>query len=113
MQYEFPLEIGQKWSPRFISTSRDGTRTSRWRWDARVDGAETVKVPAGVFDTLRIKLDGFYNGSEGTRSWTGRRIQTIWYSPVAKRTVKSEFEESSGTYRNVERMELMSYKLAQ
>jgi hypothetical protein len=115
MQYDFPLEVGKKWSPRFTTVSRSGEQTTRWQWTAVVERAESVTVPAGTFDALRIRLDGFYNGARGTSTWTGRRTQTIWYAPAARRTVKSEYEEStqggsqSGRYRNVERTELISY----
>ena len=115
IQYDFPLEVGKKWSPRFTAISRNGEQTTRWRWDAVVDGVEKVTVPAGTFEAFRIRIDGFYNGARGTSSWTGRRTQMVWYAPAVKRTIKSEWEENtqggshSARYRNIERTELISY----
>lgn len=115
MQYAFPLEIGKKGSPRFTTISRSGANRSRWQWNAVVERTESVTVPAGTFQAFRIQLDGFYNGSSGTYTWTGRRAQTIWYAPAVKRAVKTEFEDNAqggagaSRYRNIERTELISY----
>ena len=111
--YQFPLEVGKKWEAQWETTST--RQTTRWQGKTQVEGVETVTVPAGTFQAFKIRFEGYYNGYQqiGGASWTGVRKETFWYSPDAKRTIKGESEERSGSYYNVEVYELKSLKLGQ
>ena len=111
--YQFPLEVGKTWEAQWETTSTQ--QTTRWQGKTQVEGVETVTVPAGTFQAFKLRFEGFYNGYAklGGGSWTGTRKETRWYSPDAKRVVKSEWEERSSSYYNVELNELKSLKLVQ
>lgn len=111
--YQFPLEVGKKWEAQWETTST--RQTIRWQGKTQVEGVETVTVPAGTFQAFKLRFEGYYNGRQqiGGGSFTGFRKETAWYSPDAKRVVKSEFEEHSREYNNAEVNELKSLKLAQ
>jgi hypothetical protein len=56
----------------------------------RVEGRETLELPAGSFDTIKVTIEQNVQGRYGNR-FDGRlttRTLTIWYSPQAKRAVK-------------------------
>lgn len=89
--YNFPLEVGKTYDAKFQSDSRSGTRDTRWNWKAEVLGSESVTVPAGTYDALKIKYTGNYNVTEAGRSWSGGRIETLWYAPAVNRHVKTEW----------------------
>jgi len=110
-RYQFPLEVGKQWEGKFDTVSRGGERGYRWQWKVKVEGVESITVPAGTFEAIKLRLDGFYTCSRGC-DWSGRRTETIWYAPVVKRHVKTEFEETSGRYRDSQRFELLSFKPA-
>jgi len=110
---QFPIEVGRKWDVRWEQvTPRQFTK---WQGQAVVKGVESVSVPAGTFNAFRIEFEASYNGEArggGSSRWTGRRTQTIWYAPDAKRTVRSEFQERSGSYFNHEVNELRALKFS-
>ena len=114
MFYQFPLEVGKKWSGRWETTSL--TQATSWTADVVVEAIESVTVPAGTFQAFKVRFQGTYNGrafATGRGSWTGRRQQTVWYAPAVKRAVKGEWQESSPGYTNREAYELQSFSLAQ
>jgi hypothetical protein len=111
--YSFPLEVGKQWSSDFTSVTRERKRRTRFQWTARVEAIEKITVPAGTFDTFKIRYTGNYQTSDGASSWTGQRIETIWYAPAVKRHVKSEFDIRSFTYyvyHDQRRVELLSFR---
>lgn len=87
--YEWPLTPGRKWKVQYTerSVSYPG-RTYVYRFEARVEGPEVVTVPAGKFDTARIRVEGHYVRSNDQRS--AEVGYTVWYSPKVKRAVKLE-----------------------
>lgn len=107
-----PLRGGKTWETEW--ETENPRQTTRWRGKTQVMGVETVTVPAGTFQAFKLQFEGSYNGSArvGTGSWTGSRKETVWYSPEAKRMVKSQWEERSKNYYNAEVNELKSLKLA-
>jgi hypothetical protein len=77
--------------------------------DARVAGREKVRVPAGVFDTMRVQATGEEN--------FGTSIVKInlnyWYSVDSMRTVKMSLETKnslSSNQQNTESYELVSFE---
>jgi hypothetical protein len=113
---QFPLEVGKSWDMAFENEvkTQSGKRNAKWQWEARVVSTEAVTVPAGTFQTLRIEYDGTFASTQGSRSWTGSRKETMWYAPQAKRLVKREFEQSVPANNSLEHhvIELISFKLA-
>ena len=53
--YEFPLEPGKEWSTRVNATNAETNTNHSVRVDAVVMGNERIRVPAGEFDTIKIK----------------------------------------------------------
>jgi len=97
-QLNDPLWVGKAWESRFLYTRRDGSKAEqhrRWRVTAR----ETVEVPAGRFDTLRVESAGeqlditlwyapeihFYVRRE-TRGMVNVTQELVEYTPAAKGT---------------------------
>jgi hypothetical protein len=113
--YQFPLEVGKKWESQWETT--DSRQTIRWQGKSQVEAVESVTVPAGTFQAFKIRFEGTSNGQVQGYGWTGFRKETVWYSPDAKRAVKSEWEyRATGTgwaTYSVEVNELKSFKLAQ
>ena len=63
--YEFPLEPGKEWSTRVNANNTESNSNHSVRVDAVVVGNERIRVPAGEFDTIKIKRiiyagDGVY-----------------------------------------------------
>jgi hypothetical protein len=84
----------------------------------RVEGRETLELPAGSFDTIKVTIDqniqrrSPHGGQPGSRITT--RTLTIWYSPQAKRAVKVTSRVSSGVrtpFFTTYDLELVSYQL--
>jgi hypothetical protein len=93
--YEFPLEPGKEWSTRVNATNAETNTNHSVRVDAVVMGNERIRVPAGEFDTIKIKRqiyagDGtFYQQLKETNIF-----ETEWYAPAIGRAVR--FERNSG-----------------
>ena len=87
--YVFPLDIGKSWSVRVPATnSATGKRVSV-RVDGDVLGTERITVPAGAFDTIKLRRR-IYAGD-----WDGRRAETNiteieWYAPALGRAVRAD-----------------------
>ena len=83
---------------------------------ARLVGRETVFVPSGRFETIKLELIG-YRLPEATTSATipeRTRIQhLIWYAPRAKRYVKYQINawDSSGGAISKDSFELIEFRL--
>jgi hypothetical protein len=87
--YAFPLAPGKSWSTIANATDPATGKTYRVHVQAKVQGWERVKVPAGEFDALRVQRYVFAGNQEGFN--TQEEIaQTDWYSPAARRPVRSQ-----------------------
>lgn len=102
---QFPLELGKKWSFKYVQASKAGPQRTRWQYDAEVVGQERVKVPAGEFDAFKVVCKGYWNNEVG--SGNGAAEVTLWFAPAARATVKSQFQ--GGQSYNVS--ELVEMKL--
>ena len=92
-----------------------GAHWTNWRGEAEVVGRETVTVPAGRFDTIKVKV-------LAQRRQSGSQIEadveptqtklTVWYSPKTKRYVKMEriIDAASGTEIERDQIELIEYR---
>jgi len=94
---EFPLFVGKKWNDEFDAWKRGTIR--HFRNEYTVDKYETVNTKAGSFKAFKI----IRLGSIPKKGWKGK--EEYWYSPEAKRIVRSIPDWRYG-------FELLSYKLA-
>ena len=89
---------------------------------ARVVGTETVTVPAGKFNAVRVVVEESWRpgpsakqlGQFGMATANGGRTLTIWYAPEVKRAVKFSSRHGVGDTPPVEThfdLELVSYQL--
>jgi len=90
----WPLRIGNSGSfsitQRITDTERNTTKEVKRNWKCRVEGAETVTVPAGNFDTYVVSCDRY---SATSNEWRGRL--RYYYSPDIRHYVMVEKDYSS------------------
>jgi uncharacterized protein (UPF0333 family) len=137
----FPLSAGKAWELQYTEQHPNkGHRYEQWNNTYKVVGFETIEVPAGKFNALKIESEGKWvaqleptntvaQGAQSTQSNTtmvtqvqkttgdtisGRTYKAIWYVPEVKRWVKSVEEYyNNGGVRNERYVgELESYKVA-
>lgn len=85
--YALPLEDGKQWTQRVDAVDPQSGKTRSVRVDAAVVGNERIRVPAGEFDTIKIRRqvyagDAEYNLRETTIS------EMEWYAPALGRSVR-------------------------
>jgi hypothetical protein len=87
--YVFPLEPGKSWSVRVKATVPSlGARRSV-RVDAWVIGNERIRVPAGEFDTIKIRR-AVYPGDSNFARMETQITELDWYAPALGRAVRTE-----------------------
>ena len=136
----FPLITGKTWKVNWVEANPASKNHSRETIDDeyRVVGYESIEVPAGKFQALKVEAEGHWTAtiaagqtvtqaahSDGggasaatqvqnttPHEVTGRLYKAFWYAPEVKRWVKSiEEDYSSGGARNGRRTtELESFK---
>lgn len=87
--YVFPLQPDKSWSRRFNATDTTMNRRNSVRVDGTVLGAERIRVPAGEFDTIRIRRQVYAGDWDGFKTET-RTYETDWYAPALGRPVRME-----------------------
>jgi hypothetical protein len=87
--YVHPLEPGQAWSVRINATVPGETKVRSVRIDGKVLRAERIRVPAGAFDTIKIRRL-VYPGDPNYDQMETQIIEFEWYSPELKRAVRIE-----------------------
>ena len=85
--YEFPLEPDKKWSTRVEAKNVTTGKLNSVRVDARVSGAERIRVPAGEFDTIKIIRTVYAGDAESPKQETTIN-ETEWYAPALGRSVR-------------------------
>ncbi len=86
--YQFPLETGKSWSIRVMATVPATQQRRSVRVDAEVLGPERVTVPAGTFDTIKIRRVVYPGDADPPRNET-QIVEHDWYAPALGRTVRS------------------------
>jgi hypothetical protein len=79
---------------------------------------ETITVPAGTFDTVRVEVEQSWRpvavyGVQSAQSLGARKL-TVWYSIATKRAVKFSSRATMGQYAPIEtdfELELTGYQL--
>jgi hypothetical protein len=86
--YLFPLEVGKSWSLRVDATDPATGRRNSVRVDGEVMGSERIRVPAGEFDTIKVRRLVYAGDTDFFRKETN--IQEIdWYAPALGRAVRT------------------------
>lgn len=107
---QVPGRIGESWESRSTETNIKTGKTRLHVVRARIEGKETVTVPAGSFEAFRIVLNSEVQ-DDGKVS-TGQDIS--WFSPQVGRSVKSELRSRDATGKEGHRVvQLVSYSLGQ
>ena len=90
-QLQFPLLVDKEWKSKFRWKSGDGS-TGSSRVNRVAAGEDNVQVPAGLFNCVRVDVEGWWYGDGGSDSNcilpTGPMQEKYWYSPAAKAIVK-------------------------
>jgi len=87
--YVYPLEPGQAWSVRVKATVPGETKARSVRVDGKVLQSERIRVPAGEFDTVKIRRL-VYPGDPNFDQMETQIIEFEWYAPALKRAVRIE-----------------------
>lgn len=87
MAMAFPLRVGKTWQYSFKAKNQKGEMMRHDR-KAEVAGWETVRVPAGEFQALRIVHTGERFGPGGEER--GEESHTFWYAPEMKRWIRRQ-----------------------
>jgi hypothetical protein len=95
--YLFPLETGKSWSLRVDAINPATGQRNSVRVDGEVLGAENIRVPAGAFDTIKIRRLVYAGDGEGFLRETNI-AETDWYAPALGRAVRTE---STSQYRDL------------
>jgi hypothetical protein len=135
----FPLSTGKSWDVQYTEANPNKTFSSEtWDTKYKVGGVETVEVPAGKFQAIKIEAEGDWRAQvapshsvvqavqtqQGTATAvsqirntapatvTGRTYKAFWYAPEVGRWVKSveEYYGSNGVRSERYTNELESFK---
>jgi len=87
--YMFPLEPGQSWSVRVNATVPGEKNERSVRVDGKVLRVERIRVPAGEFDTVKIRRL-VYPGDPNYDQMETQSIEFEWYAPALGRAVRIE-----------------------
>jgi hypothetical protein len=86
-----------------------------WKAQARVRGTDSVTVPAGTFETVRVDLSAERFGAGVSPSAdTAQLSSTVWYAPAVKRIVRFRHQTWTLTMLPIDNdgYELLEYKPA-
>jgi hypothetical protein len=87
--YVFPLEPGKTWSVRVKASVAGTARPRSVRVDGKVLGNERISVPAGEFDTVKIRRI-VYPGDTDYFLTETQITELDWYAPALGRAVRTE-----------------------
>jgi len=136
----FPLTAGKSWNVEYTEQHPNKAhKFEQWQNAFKVVGYETVEVPAGRFNAVKIESEGHWTaelepaqtvvqGAQSAASGTtmvtevkkttatpvtGRTYKAIWYVPEVRRWVKSveEYYGNGGVRNERYTGELASFKL--
>jgi hypothetical protein len=88
--FAFPLAAGRTWSARLMATDPATGKRFPLTVDGTVLGWERVKVPAGEFDTLKVRRVVFLQYYEPNVRGRSEIVETEWYAPAVNQAVRRE-----------------------
>jgi hypothetical protein len=94
---DFPLEKGKKWRNAYTVTGE--TFKEEVTEERTVEGVETIRVPAGEFETWKINVASRFKGRDNKgNSYSGRADTSMWVALVSGKMsfVKITTKSSSG-----------------
>ena len=91
--YVFPLATGQSWSQRVNAVNPASGRRASVRVDGEVLGTERITVPAGAFDTIKLRRRIYAGDWDGSRAETNI-TEIEWYAPALGRAVRIDTNSS-------------------
>ena len=94
VEYEFSpalpsMSSGKAWSTRVNAKVPSENASRSVRIDGEVLGNERIRVPAGEFDTVKIRRI-IYSGDRDFLKGETRIVDIDWFAPALGRTVRSE-----------------------
>ena len=87
--YALPGDTDGSWSVRVDAVDPATGRRNSVRVDGEVLGSERISVPAGTFDTIKIRRRMYAGDWDGFMRET-RTLEIDWYAPALGRAVKSD-----------------------
>ena|SRR5882672_4833256 len=87
--YVFPLDPGKTWSTRVQASVPGAARPRSVRVDGKVLGNERISVPAGEFDTIKVRRFVYPDDTHYSAMET-RITEVDWYAPALGRPVRTE-----------------------
>ena len=110
----FPLFVGKTWSFDYSNVTNESTGETLPRHvDGNVTGWETLKVPAGTFQCLRVvqKLRRMVHAMDGI--FPANDIETYWFAPEVRWHIRRQFEGRDWHGKPADRWswELLNYGL--
>lgn len=88
--FAFPLMPGKTWRSRVTATDPADGRRFPVRIAGAVLGWERIKVPAGEFDTIKVRRDVFVDYWEHNVRGQSVIEEFEWYAPAVKQAVRRE-----------------------
>lgn len=85
--FRFPLTPGKSWRETVTVADPVTGRQLPVEVIASVDGMETVAVPAGQFEAIKVRRNLYYQDAEWWRTNVFQQV-TDWYAPSANRIVR-------------------------
>jgi len=104
VQLQFPLTVGKEWIYS-IEGVTPGGRAVKWDIKRKVEAMESIAVPAGTFDAVRV------SGHHCVGAYCGDFV--AWYAPKAKQVAKITWSNADywfGSQRGLSQV-LVSYEL--
>lgn len=90
VRYHWPLWVGKRWNCEFVDRALGGV-AMRMEASYVVEALDTVTVPAGTFEALRIVRRVRYVGA-GEQYLT--RAQIVWYAPSVGSEVRQLIDDT-------------------
>ena len=100
---EFPLEKGKKWTTPYVVTGE--TFTAEGSQERTVERIESLRVPAGEFETYKITYTGHVKSRDKKGDvYTAKEWGTDWFALVSGKliTVKVAYKNSFGEQFSLE-----------
>lgn len=112
--YVWPLTVGKKWSGKYGGMNQSRSGPYQEERECEAVAAETVRVKAGTFQSIKIVCAGTFRTPSANNQVTvnGRTDLTYWYVSEVKRSVKIEYRDQSqsGVWNNSS-TEMISFEL--
>jgi hypothetical protein len=86
--YDFPLFPGKTWSGNSTERNIKTGQVREHRLSAEVGDYETITVPAGTFQTIKVTIKNQAKDIVTGQVTSGTDVS--WYAPAVKRSIKSE-----------------------